>query len=258
MRIGHLYRLRYDDDLRDWDNNYDEHGWWIPRITAEERERDIRRFVEELKIAPTLDSIFVTSSTLKKLVNKLRPGRHFLTRKDLVDVASPIHKTVMQLFGKNALIEETEYQICKHCVVSRLRRCFTTKLFLLITTAFADLKRYECKKELSAANHVLERLHTRSIVRSALTNRLPPLTRITLQKIGTSLRQLKSLESRTAPFFIQIPQDNRYTSWSSTVESINRALTRSGVSMTHTCEQQIYPDIYSALHDNGGQALKTK
>ena len=69
---------------------------------------------------------------------------------------------------------------------------------------------------------------------------------------------LKSLESRTAQFFIQIPQDNRYTSWSSTVESINRALTRSGVSMTHTCEQQIYPDIYSALHDNGGQALKTK
>ena len=80
MSIGHLYRLRYDDDLRGWDSNYDEHGWWIARITAEERERDIRRFAEELKIAPTLDSIFVNSSTLKMLVNKLRLGRNFLTR----------------------------------------------------------------------------------------------------------------------------------------------------------------------------------
>ena len=77
-------------------------------------DSDIMKYAEDLKIAPTLDPMFITTATMLKLVKRLRLGRSFLTRTDLVRLLVPVHQSIFRLYGMTALIEETEFCLSKY------------------------------------------------------------------------------------------------------------------------------------------------
>ena len=243
MRKNHLHR-RYDNDLQDWYDNYDDKGYWKPNINTEQREHNIRKFAEELKIAPTLHEIFIKSTVLKKIISKLRLSKSYVTRKDLVDIRSPIHKIVFELYGNTALVEETEYQM--HFVVSSIRKRFSQKLFLLITTAFPKLRHFKSNEAMSTAPDVLKTLHVGSIICSAQNNRLPLSN--TRENRDFSRQKKTNISHRALLSIIHQSNNSIDESYNNTLTFINNAIRKSGLLLKTNDTKLTYPDIYIQLY----------
>lgn len=209
------------------------------------------KYAEELKIKPNLLPIFISTANMLKLVKQLRLGRSYLTRMDLVHLLEPVHEKIFHLYGMRALIEETEFCLSKHCTLNNLRKRFTMKLFFLMTKAFPDMEIFTSKESLLASTKTLEIAYTRSIIRSAVANRLPRLTLVTLQQIGKTFRRTPTYEIPNKSLaIVNVLAYSSLPSPTIILNNLSTMLAKHNLTIG-TIEECFYPDIYTALYESG-------
>ena len=155
-------------------------------------------------------------------------------------------------------IDKSQYQICKHWRRIKTLETIYSETLPSDNCRFPELKSHQSRKDLSTAPNVLKRLHTRSILCSALSNRLPPLTLIALQKLGSSSRKRKTIRFNKPPLIInQLSMIDIDSSWQSTMNYINSTIRSSGLRMTTNIPKLVYRNIYSTLYHDTKTSIKT-